>query len=318
MEYNWERSLPFLHIDVDTANKLIRKVLNCESIKSITAIQEGCRTSNYIIEIDKKISKYILKIFPDIYDVYEKENNLLNLLKKDIPVQKVYNISKSSIISNRTFGIYEYIDGETLGQAIKSGYIVEKQLVKDVAKSLAMIHKFKFDELGELDKNLKVDKILPPLYTWYEMFMGENFKRRLGENTIREINSIVEKNKDILIDLDKDVSLVHGDFQGTNILIKDKRLVGIIDWEFAMAGHSLADVGQFFRYKRYFNKDLMNIFEEEYNKYSKNKLIKEWYKIAKLRDLVNLIQLISAEEEMPNKYREIKEIILETIEVFRI
>ena len=73
-----------------------------------------------------------------------------------------------------------------------------------------------------------------------------------------------------------------------------------------MAGHPLADIGQFFRYEEYFNKNLLQVFEDEYNKNSSYKLIDDWYKISKLRDLVNLIQLIDAKENMPNKYANIK------------
>ena len=129
-----------------------------------------------------------------------------------------------------------------------------------------------------------------------------NAKKRLGKDIVDKINHIVKENKKILIELDEDIRLVHGDFQGTNILIKDNRLSGILDWEFAMAGHPLADIGQFFRYEEYFNKNLIEVFEDEYNKNSSYKLMDDWYKISKLRDLANLIQLINAKENMPNKY----------------
>lgn len=317
MEYNWERSLPFFNIDIDTANKLLNEILEGDIIKNIIPINEGCRTSNYILKITNSNKRYILKIFPELNCDYQKENNLLRLLKDKVPVQDIYYISKSYIINNRTFGLYEYIEGKTLGQAIKEGYVIDKNFIKEVAKALAMIHKFKFNSIGEFNNKLEVVNNLPPLYTWYDNFMDINFKNRLGQDVINRINTIVQNNLQTLIDLDKDVSLVHGDFQGTNILIDNKKLVGVIDWEFSMAGHALADIGQLFRYENYFDENLINIFEEEYNKYSDKRLIKDWHKIAKLRDLVNLIQLISAKEEMPNKYKEIKGIIMKTLDIFQ-
>ncbi len=30
--------------------------------------------------------------------------------------------------------------------------------------------------------------------------------------------------------------LVHSDFNGTNILVRDGRITGVLDWEFAFAG----------------------------------------------------------------------------------
>ena len=83
-----------------------------------------------------------------------------------------------------------------------------------------------------------------------------------------------------------------------------------------MAGHPLADIGQFFRYEEYFDKNLIRAFENEYNKHSSYKLITDWYKVSKLRDLVNLMQLINAEEHMPNKYTSIRAIIVNTLRQF--
>ena len=262
--------------------------------------------------------KYILKIFFSTEQDYKKEIKLLTKLKENeiIPIPKIYKISNDEIIQNKEYAIYEYIEGKTIGQAISEGYVLEENFVREVAKSLAQIHSYKFDKTGFLDENLNIREELPPLISWYENFMGDRAKKRLGKNIIEKINSIVNENEKILIELDEDIRLVHGDFQGTNILIKDNRLSGILDWEFAMAGHPLADIGQFFRYEEYFNKNLIRIFEDEYNKNSSYKLIDNWYKISKLRDLVNLIQLIDAKKQMPNKYANIKTIVVNILKKF--
>jgi aminoglycoside phosphotransferase (APT) family kinase protein len=185
-----------------------------------------------------------------------------------------------------------------------------------VARGLAQMHSYKFNKAGFLDENLKLKEELPSLTLWYEQFMGDFSKKRLGKNTVDKIKQIVKANKNILSELDKDIRLVHGDFQGTNILIKDDKLSGILDWEFVMAGHPLADIGQFFRYEEYFNENLIKVFENEYNKHSSYKLIDEWYKVSKLRDLANVIQLLNANKDMPNKYATLKNIVNNTLKLF--
>lgn len=315
MEYNWERSLPFFYIDLDIANKLFKENLLNEEIDSIETINEGCRSSNYVLETNKR-NKYILKIFPECDCYYERESKLLNLLKNEILVQKVYLISSSNIIKNKMFGIYQYVDGVNLGKAIRNGSKLDKSLINELAITLAKIHKFKYKECGKLDKNLKVIHKLSPLYRLYEENMGINFRNRLGNDVVKKINHIVNANKKILLELDKKISLIHGDFQGTNILIKDNKISAIIDWEFSMAGNSLIDIGQLFRYEDCFSGDLIKIFEKQYNKYSDDKLIDEWYKISKLIDLISLIKLINTKEDMPNKHKEIKKLIINTLELF--
>ncbi|NFG42720.1 aminoglycoside phosphotransferase family protein [Clostridium botulinum] len=315
MEYNWERSLPFFYIDLDIANKLFKENLLNEEIDSIETINEGCRSSNYVLETNKR-NKYILKIFPECDCYYERESKLLNLLKNEILVQKVYLISSSNIIKNKMFGIYQYVEGVNLGKAIREGFKFDKSLINELAITLAKIHKFKYKECGKLDKNLKVIHKLSPLYRLYEENMGINFRNRLGNDVVKKINHIVNANKEILLELDKKISLIHGDFQGTNILVKDNKISAIIDWEFSMAGNSLIDIGQLFRYENCFSHDLIKIFEKQYNKYSDDKLIDEWYKISKLIDLISLIKLINTKDDMPNKHKEIKKLIINTLEMF--
>jgi aminoglycoside phosphotransferase (APT) family kinase protein len=318
LEYDWERTFPFLKISKSVVENLFEGILEREKVINIIPISEGCRTTNYIIETEGITKRYILKIFFSTEQNYKKEIKLLSKLKEEgiTPVPKIYRVSKHESIEDREYAIYEYKQGKTIGQAIGEGYIVSEEFVRDVAKYLAMVHNCKFRKAGFLDENLNLDIEVPALFLWYEMFMGVNARNRLGKDIVGKINRIVKENEKILLELDKDIRLVHGDFQGTNILVKDNKLSGILDWEFAMAGHPIADIGQFFRYEEYFDNNLIQAFEDEYNKNSDYKLMENWYKISKLRDLTNLIQLINADEEMPNKYANIKEVIVNILKEF--
>lgn len=318
MEYDWERTFPFLELDNIKIIKLFQGILESQNIINITPISEGCRTTNYIIETREERRKYILKIFFSKEKNYKREIKLLSKLRQNesVLVPRIYKMSSDKVIQGREYAIYEYIEGKTLGQALSEGYIPKEDFVRDVARCLSQIHNYKYDRAGFLDENLNIKEELPPLFLWYKDSMGDMAKKRLGKDIIDKINRIIKQNEKVLTKLDEDIRLVHGDFQGTNVLIKDNKLAGILDWEFVMAGHPLADIGQFFRYEEHFNKKLVQVFEQEYSKNSKYILINDWYKISKLRDLVNLIQLINNKEDMPNKYANIKTIIVNTLERF--
>ncbi|WP_238919143.1 aminoglycoside phosphotransferase family protein [Clostridium sp. YIM B02555] len=318
MEHDWERTFPFLEIDENIVSKLFEGILQENNIVNITPVDEGCRTTNYIISTNNINKKYLLKIFFPVEQNYMREIKLLTMLKenKAIPVPKIYKISRDELIENREYAIYEYMNGQTLGKVVSDGYKLEDGFVKSVARTLAKIHSYKFDKVGFLDKNLHVIDNFPPLIKWYEILMGDMAKKRLGKDIVNKICRLVKQNDEILLELDKDIRLVHGDFQGTNILIENGHLSGVLDWEFVMAGHPIADIGQFFRYEEYFNKSLINVFKEEYNNNSDYKLSDNWYKVSKLRDLTNLIQLINTEDDMPNKHKHIKKMIISTINNF--
>lgn len=319
MEYGWERTFPFLEIDAEKISKLFEGIAEEKDIINITPISEGCRTTNYMIQTrNQSDSKYILKIFPQEKHDCRKEINLLKKLEdnKILHVPRIYKFESDKIIEGREYVIYEYLEGKTIGRALKDGDILEEAFIREVARALAKIHSYKFNKAGFFDENLNIIGDIPPLKLMYENLMGERVKKRLGKSTVNKINQIVIQNEKILLKLDEDIRLVHGDFQGTNILIKNNRLAGILDWELSMAGHPLSDIGQFFRYDKYFNNNMIEVFNDEYNKNSTYKLVKNWYKISKLIDLKNLIQLVDTIEYMPNKHGNINIIIGNTLDLF--
>lgn len=312
MERNWERTLPFFYINRDIVNNLFRGLVDKEDILRIKPVDEGCRTSNYIIDTSND-KKYILKIFFSQEQDYKKEHEILKIIRNKVPVQEICKFDKDDIIENKYYAIYKYVEGTTLSRSLQNTDIVGKSIIKDAASALAEIHRIKFKSIGFFDENLNITVKLKPLDQWYGDFINEKAGERLGRELIEKIRILVDKSREELVNLDNDPRLVHGDFQGTNILIKENRISGIIDWEFSMAGHPLADIGQFFRYDEYFNEESISIFEEEYRKKSDYILPENWYELSKVRDMVNLIQLLGFKEEMPNRYREIKSLIMKTI-----
>ncbi|WP_294403934.1 aminoglycoside phosphotransferase family protein [uncultured Clostridium sp.] len=312
MEKNWERTLPFFHVDRGTICKLFEGILEEEQIISVTLVDEGCRTSNYIVT-DKDNKKYILKIFFESEQEYRKEYMILDMLKTSIPVQKIYKFDTSVLIENKYYAIYKFIEGKTLSQTLNCGEIISEEIIREAAGILADIHKTRFESVGFFDETLHVEHKLKPLNQWYDEFMTDMVENRLGEENAQKIKFIIQDNMDDLLHMDRNPRLVHGDFQGTNILIDKNKISGIIDWEFAMAGHPLSDIGQFFRYEEYFDEKSILVFEEEYRKKSDYVLPDNWYKLSRIRDLENLIQLMGFKEEMPNKYKEIKNIIIKLI-----
>lgn len=309
MEKDWERCIPFFSINKEVADLLLKSYRKDLKVKSITRMKEGCRNTNYALEVEGLNHKLLLRIFNEDDESYKRERNLLQKIEDIIPVQEVYYIGKHELIENRTFGIYKFIEGCSLREYVLKENEISKEFICDIARVLAVLHNNSYESIGFLDDNLKVHEKLPPLESWYEMFLGERARKRLGEDVSEKIIKLVEDKKDFLKELDTASCLVHGDFQGANILIKDHRLICVLDWEFSMAGHRLADIAQFFRYEEYFNEKLLREFEREYNKYANIQLEKEWYNLGKLRDLATLVQMIGTKEDLPEKYKDLKKLI---------
>lgn len=315
MEIGWERTLPLVKIDDELIAALIEGVVNKEDIVDIDLLDEGCRTTNYLIST-KNEDKYVLKIFYENDKSYKKEISLFNMIRNNIPVQKIFKIDRDKRISNKEYIIYKYIGGKTISEYLKQGKKLNKELCKSVASVLGKIHNIKFDTRGYLDEKLNVINQIEPISNLLDKYINDNVKLRLGNRKINKIRSIIYRYEKELSHIERDSRLIHGDFQGTNIIINNESVSGIIDWEFCMSGSPLMDIGQFFRYEEYFDNELIMAFEKEYKEVCDYKLIDNWYNISKIIDLLSLIQLMSRDEDMPNKYNKINQIIEDIIEKF--
>ncbi len=96
-------------------------------------------------------------------------------------------------------------------------------------------------------------------------------------------------------------------------MMKDGALQGIIDWEGAMAGHPLADIGQFLRYEEHVNAEQERVFIASYTASTVHPLLEPYRDLAKLRDLVNLLQMINIPATLPYKDQDMKRLIHKTV-----
>lgn len=93
---------------------------------------------------------------------------------------------------------------------------------------------------------------------------------------------------------------------------KNQRLF-LIDWESACTGHSLADIGQFFRYRLFFQNAHIQLFEQVYHEFSHRRLPARWFELAIFRDLVNPLQMLSSHQEAPRRSADLRSRIEESL-----
>ena len=72
---------------------------------------------------------------------------------------------------------------------------------------------------------------------------------------------------------------------------------------------TLADIGQFFRYRSFFNATHIKLFEETYNLFARQKLPENWLELSLFRDLVNPLQMLSSNEEAPLRNEDLVKVI---------
>lgn len=314
MDNTWERSIPFFSVKKQEIQQVFSEYNTQISISNVTPINIGCRNSNYVVDTNK--GKYLLRICPENDRALRKENALYNILDKSIRRPELLFISEENEIG-RPCGIYEYIDGISLQSVITKDKGITDDIIVQAAKYLVRIHNTRsYSELGFFDDELNLSIKLPPFSTWYDLFIGENATKRLGEDIIANIRKLLKENSNTLHEIDRYYCLGHGDYRPANMLLdKEKNLV-IVDWEFSGSFHQVSDPGQFFRYSDCFSTSHLSRFQTVYNSESKNKLPDNWYSLARLRDMVNLLQMINVNIKLPKKNQDLKNVILDTLNHF--
>lgn len=308
MDNVWERSIPLYNIgfkemvDVFTEYDRTFKILN------YTPIRVGCRNSNYKVYTNK--GYFLLRVCP-INDIsYKKEKIINELFYGRLNIPKLFFVSESNI-TQRVCLIYEYIHGSSMQDILIQRGECKDSIIVQVAESAAYIHNYHIEKKGDFDNDY------PPFFKWYDLFLqNEIASERIGEAIKERVRKLIAEKTECLYEIDKYISFTHSDFRPANMLIDKNNSIWIVDWEFSGFGHSLGDIGQFFRYENNFNQNQIKIFQEAYNNCSKKDLPYNWYELSKLRDLVNPLQMLGARENLPRKYNDLKDIVLGTLAFF--
>jgi thiamine kinase-like enzyme len=297
-DLNWERYIPILDIKIDELKNIFTEYDKTINVSDFNAIQLGCKNSNFIVCTNR--SKFLLRI-TNLTD-FNNEIIAYELVKGKINIP---NLLFHTTKHNMNIFIYQYINGVSLQKHIIENNQCDHSLLEQVAKASAIIHntpKEKTVGLAEWD--------VPPYEVWYESFLDNPMVRaRIGEEMRERIQRLVFDKQKFISEIDSFKSFIHCDFRPANMLVNEYKQVFFVDWEGAWWGHSIADIGTFFRFRPFFNDTHINLFEQVYNSFAKKKLPDNWFELSLFRDLVNPLQLLSSNQEAPLRNADLVNII---------
>ncbi|MGG1677185.1 phosphotransferase family protein [Neobacillus sp. NRS-1170] len=176
-----------------------------------------------------------------------KQYQLLKILgeSSDLPVPKVYLLEEDPNIIGGEFMVMEKIEGVSYvpwskeGQAFLLKASSEKEIPKQFADYLISLHTLNLQQIG-LDEVFEVpsdgtgyiDRILAEITEQYLKY------KIIYDPVMTDALEWLKKHRPVA----QRLSLLHGDYRTGNMLYKDKRITGILDWELAEIGDPLMDV----------------------------------------------------------------------------
>lgn len=259
MRESWDRSTPWLNLNIDSLTELIQPVFTGCCVISAQPTQGGLANTNYRLELSNVVSPILLRIFSRNPGAARKEFAINQLVKSCVSVPEYFYFADSNSITGHPYALMEWIDGYMLDSVVQSNTEDISKIAASVGCVLADIHSFKFEQAGFFNNELKVVQPVDMGSKGFLGFINQNLiegngYKHLGDELTQQFWNFCKTYAYLLDDVDCSSlapCLVHSDFGGTNILLKrgiDSWVVGgVIDWEFAYSGSPMADIGHILR-----------------------------------------------------------------------
>jgi aminoglycoside phosphotransferase (APT) family kinase protein len=320
LDYNtkFDRRESTTVLDAEEIRELVRSQLNVSQIESVSVLTGGFVNSNYRLVLRDHRS-LVLRIAARPSDL-KKELSVLKRVHDAVPVPAVF---AEDFSGPRPFALLEFIEGGLLSDSLGSlGDADLTRLAFEVGSCLHAIHSFDLGQAGFFDEKFVFNPVFKNFGGGFYEYICSNLvsgrvRERLGETLAADALQYVQANRDAYWSIPNATRLIHCDYNLKNILLGKTgavwKVAGVLDWEFAMAGSPLVDIGNFFRFEDELPSGFTGSFMKGYLSNSSG-LPGNWRKVARLLDLAAMMNFLDSEEETPKSFRTAVSVIAKTVE----
>lgn len=265
----------------------------------------GLRNSNFRVDLEPRTEPVVLRIYECDPTACQKEVDLHRLIRETVPVPEILHVQPAGMDGTGPFVLMRYVDGITFRQ-LKESRDTEAigQAASSIGAVLAAIGRYTFSEQGRLGPGPAVTGHFVegpnPILRFLDSCLASSNLQKGMDDLLREkVHTFAWSWAPHLAFLDEEKCLVHCDFNSPNLLVKtvDGRwaVAAVIDWEFAISGPPLFDIGNFLRYERTFRPLREPHFSLGYTE-GGGRLPDGWRRLARVIDLTSLCEILTREQ----------------------
>ncbi len=210
---------------------LIQGFLRSRNVASAQLLQSGKINTNYkLVLSDGQICVVRLYSHGDA----AREAAIMDLVRDLVPVPQ-------EIDRGEGWSVFSFLEGELL-QGVPEHSAA-------AARALAKISSVGFESPGWINQDGTVSPFSFGSGGGFtaQMLARTDVRKWLGEEVVEALVEILDRESERLGELNAESRLVHGDFNPTNILVRDGAVSGILDWEFSHSGTPYMDIGNLLR-----------------------------------------------------------------------
>jgi aminoglycoside phosphotransferase (APT) family kinase protein len=267
----------------------------------------------------------LLRLYQRDPSAARKEYALNSLTSADLPAPRFLHLSESNPVTGHPYVLMEWIEGERL--EIIAPLLDDIDLAKlghNIGNILAGVHAITFPRNSLLDSGLKTEEPVLEgsealIHYLRESLIDGRGGERLGADETSAVLAFAEREGRLLDTWRPPARLVHSDFGGSNILVRQERLdwrvAAILDWEFARSGSGLDDFANLLRPPLGSRRNFEFAVVEGYRA-AGGELPQDWRRMSRLLDMLSWADFLSRPNPGPDLITDARTMLLATIEQF--
>lgn len=271
-----ERRFPLIDVGIDVAERLLGP-LGASRPLSLELLAGGHINTNYAVSLGDG-RRLVLRLYAHGEAVFRKETALLRALAGSVPVPRLHQAVLDPEVFEHPYAVLEWVDGTALNEALSSRPEEAAGIGEALASTLLRIG----------GHTLPAYPFAP--FTEYirQCLFERGAERYLGAETASRLWDLAREESALLDELCRDETLVHGDFQGDNILLRETpgrgwEVAAVLDWEWANNSCYLRDLGSLLRLESAACADFQRGLEAGFEK-GGAPLPRQWRRAARIWD----------------------------------
>jgi aminoglycoside phosphotransferase (APT) family kinase protein len=304
----WERHGAAVALDRPAIAKLLAPVFPDASIAGFERVSGGLVNTNVKIVLRDRPDPLLLRIYQRDAGHGLKEAALMRTLATRVAVPQLFYAAETNPVSGHAYSILGWIEGIRLDAVALSSEEISSA-GRALGAALANVHAVKFDRFGFLGPDLEIlhsiDLDRNGLLAYLDgAFAAGQGAARLGSELTAALRRFIEREGDKITLWPGAPCLVHGDCNGSNILVRRGpsgtwELAAILDWEFAFSGTPGFDFAHLVRPPLGHHAAFGDAVSAGYRK-AGAALPPDWRTVARITDLSAWIDIVSRPDAGPN------------------
>jgi aminoglycoside phosphotransferase (APT) family kinase protein len=301
--------------------RILARALPDHAILSCEPLAGGLSNAIYRIHVAGLADSFVLRLYSRDPAACRKEIDLHRLISPAVPVPEILHAECTGDPDTPPYILMRWVEGITFREIKRRRDPAEiAACARAIGAVLARIGAFTFDRPGAIGPALVIG---PPLIESIPAFVEQclatpDFERRVGPSDRLRLRQFFRDWAPALSALDGDRSLVHSDFGGPNLLLRQSagrwQVAAVLDWEFAFSGTPLCDIGHMLRYERSDAPLIEPHFSNAFRDHG-GMLPPDWRPLARAIDLTALCEFLARPTLPDDVLAEILELTFATLAV---